>query len=114
LVGPSHGWTRFRIVPKAVRNQEFLMNHYVRFVRSLALTGSIVACGAGDDQQTTKQPQTAGEKTPVANADLGAAKDGGATDQATADAAALSDAQANGRAPSGPLAPPELPIGFAA
>jgi hypothetical protein len=89
------------------------MRHYVRFVRSLAFTSTLVACGAGNEPTSAgKQPQTEGEKAPVAT-DFGAAADAGADAQASADAQALTDAYASPKT-SGPLAPPELPTGFAA
>jgi hypothetical protein len=83
------------------------MNHYLRFVRSIAISSTVFACASGDTS-TQKQPQTAKEpvtETPApTSADAGAAQD-------KADAAALVEADASVKA-SGPLAPPELPSAF--
>jgi hypothetical protein len=90
------------------------MKHYVRFVRSIAISGTVFACASGDDStQKTTQPQTASSATKAgATSDAGPGDLGSAT-QDVADAAALVDAK-NSPKSSGPLAPPEMPSTLAA
>lgn len=86
--------------------------HYLRFVKALVLTAAIPACSSepastpapaktADSTETAPTPPVA---QPIANEDV-AATDAGATHDADVDATLPFS--------SGPLAPPELPVGFA-
>jgi hypothetical protein len=86
------------------------MNHYLRFVRSIAISSTVFACASGDTS-TQKQPQTAKEPVTETPAPTVADTTDAGTAQDKADAAALVEADASVIA-SGPLAPPELPSAF--
>jgi hypothetical protein len=87
-----------------------IMNHYLRFVRTLALSSTLAACSSSDP----KAPPAGPADKPAEPARIAAgAADAGAGDasqrQAEVDAAALADAQGKPFV-SGPLAPPEMPL----
>jgi hypothetical protein len=88
------------------------MNHYLRFVRSIAISSTVFACASGDTA-TQKQPQTSKDSVKETPAPTLADTADAGTDhgQDVADAAALVEADASVK-PSGPLAPPELPSAF--
>jgi hypothetical protein len=88
--------------------------HYLRVVGALIVAATLPACSSGSDEPLPTRTEAAESTTPAAppvEAPVAAA-----TPSATTDASAPpADAAADGGLPfsSGPIAPPELPEGYA-
>jgi hypothetical protein len=89
--------------------------HHLRFAKALVLSALLPACGGSGDSTPTDpaKADTTQTSETTAPADPPPARDHVAA--ATDDAGAPADAAVDSGLPffSGPIAPPELPVGFA-